>query len=212
MLCAQPDTQSYVAQASATGSVPGLGQHVPVTAYQGNAAGLGWQMISGRWYHAPGEAVINAAYPTAASLSVGQTIRTTVSGKPVTVQITGEAFVPGPASALFIGWQTLTGNGIILAADRYIAMARPGVSGQAYQAALTKAFGPGYKALSFVPGQNGGVGGFALVDTSIIRLLTLLVAVLAGLAVLNTVLMSTPRTRARPGRGQGARDDPPPDH
>jgi putative ABC transport system permease protein len=191
MLGAQPDTQSYVAQVSATGSVPGLGQHVPITAYQGNAARLGWQMVSGRWYHAPGEAVINAAYPTAASLSLGQTIRMTVSGTPVTVRITGQAFVPGPASALFIGWQTLSGNGISLAADRYIAVARPGVSGQAYQAALDKALGTGYKALSFVPGQNGGVGGFALVDTSLIRLLTLLVAVLAGLGVLNTVLMST---------------------
>ena len=34
----------------------------------------------------------------------------TVSGKPVTVRITGEAFVPGPAGAPFTDRQTLSSN------------------------------------------------------------------------------------------------------
>jgi putative ABC transport system permease protein len=41
------------------------------------------------------------------------------------------------------------------------------------------------------PGQSGSVGLYGDVDTSLIRLLTILVAVLAGLGVLSAVLMAT---------------------
>ena len=52
----------------------------------------------------------------------------TVSGKPVTVRITGEAFVPGPAGALFTDWQTLSGKATSLAVSRHITTSRPRVS------------------------------------------------------------------------------------
>jgi putative ABC transport system permease protein len=41
------------------------------------------------------------------------------------------------------------------------------------------------------PGQSGSVGLFGDIDTSLIQLLTILVAVLAGLGVLNATLMLT---------------------
>ena len=89
-LRAQPATQSYVAEASTTASVPGVGTHVPVTAYPGDAAGLGWDITSGTWYTGPGQVVVNTAHPGTAGLAVGQAIHMTVGGKTITARITGE--------------------------------------------------------------------------------------------------------------------------
>jgi putative ABC transport system permease protein len=197
-LRAQPDTLSYVAQADTIASVPGLGTHVPITVYRGNTAGLGWDMVSGAWYHGPGQAVVNTADPATASMSVGQTLHLTAGGTTVAVRITGEAFVPltggGPGStsgALFTSSQTLGSAAVGLAVGEYDAISRPGINPGAYQAALHRALGPGFVVVMVVPGEGGGTGFFGLVDTSLIRLLTILVAVLAGLGVLNAVLMLT---------------------
>ncbi len=197
-LRAQPGTLSFVAQANTTASVPGLGSHVPIIVYRGNAAGLGWDMISGTWYRGPGQAVVNTADPATASLSVGQTLHLTVGGTTIAVRIVGEAFVPltggGPGSAsgaLFTSSQTLGSAASRVAISEYEAISRPGINPWAYQSALHRALGPGFVVVQVVPGEDGGTGFFGLVDTSLIRLLTILVAVLAGLGVLNAVLMLT---------------------
>jgi putative ABC transport system permease protein len=171
-------------------SVPGVGQHVPITAFQGNAAGLGLDMISGTWYHGPGQVVVNLAYPATASLVVGQTIPIIVGGTTVTAQITGTVYTPDLVGALITSWQTLRGAAG-LAINQYIVAMRPGVNSDTYAEGLQRALGRGYIVTTPVLGQGGGVGLFADVDTSLIRLLTVLVAALAGLGVLNTVLMLT---------------------
>ena len=51
--------------------------------------------------------------------------------------------------------------------------------------------GHGYTVTNIEPGQSGSVGLYGDVDTSLIQLLTLLVAALAALGVLNAVLMAT---------------------
>ena len=94
-LRAQPGTLSYVAMADpATASVPGVGSHVPITAYRGDATGLGWDIVSGTWYTGPGQVVVNTARPGTARLAIGQTIRMTVGGTTVTARITGEVYAP----------------------------------------------------------------------------------------------------------------------
>jgi putative ABC transport system permease protein len=62
---------------------------------------------------------------------------------------------------------------------------------QAYITALDRALGPGY--LAYIP---AGPSVAAQVDTPLCRVLALLIAVLAGLGVLNSVLMAT-RERVR---------------
>ncbi len=65
-----------------------------------------------------------------------------------------------------------------------------GTGQQKYQAALSRAPGRGFTVIVAGVGIQG-VGLYGLVDTSLIRLLTILVAVLADLGVLNSVLMLT---------------------
>ncbi len=198
-MAAQSGTLSYAAEATTppslrpnprawAASVPGAGRHLPITAFQGNAARLGWEFTSGHWYARPGQVVINTAYPGTASLTAGKLIRITVGGTTVTAMITGTVDNPGIVGELLTSWQTLHGAAG-LKVNQYIVALRPGVRPPAYAAALGRALGRDYVVTTIQPGQSGSVGLYGDVDTSLIRLLTILVAVLAGLGVLNAVLM-----------------------
>jgi putative ABC transport system permease protein len=203
-LAAQPGTASYAAMATTptlpsgqatsdswAASVPGVGQRVPITAFQGNAARLGWDITSGHWYTGPGQVVVNTAYPATAHLTTGQAIHITVGGTTATATITGTVYAPGDAvGALLTSWQTLHGAAG-LAVSQYTVALRPGVKPPAYAAALGRKLGHGYDVEVITPGQSGSVGLYGDIDTPLIRLLTVLVAVLAGLGVLNATLMLT---------------------
>lgn len=160
---------------------------VSVTAYDGDSAWLGWPMVSGSWYHQAGEVDVDAAFLTTTGLSIGDTIPMTVDGRVTTVRIVGEVFALAPP-LLLTSWQTLGGAAAGLTAGQYDIDLRPGASPPAYVTALNRDLGPSYSV--FGPQSGGFAGPFGLADLSLIRLLTLMLAVLAGLGVLNSLLMA----------------------
>ena len=199
-LAAQPGTASYAAVSTSPfppatsrswdASVPGVGQSVPIAAFRGDAAQLGWDITSGHWYTGPGQVVVNTAYPGTAGLTIGRVLHITVDGTTATATITGTVYSPGVFGTLLTSSQTLRGaTGLV--DNLYVAALRPGVKPPAYAAALGAKLGHGYDVEVVTPGQSGSVGLYGDIDTSLIRLLTILVAVLAGLGVLNATLMLT---------------------
>jgi putative ABC transport system permease protein len=162
------------------------GVPVAVYAYDGDSSWLGWNLIAGRWYHGPHQVDASSALLAATGLKVGGTITLTVNRKPVTVRIAGEVFTPTPLPTLFTSWQTLGGAQAGLAVSHYDIAVKPGTSTGGYISALSRALGTGY--IAYTP---SGPSVAAEVDTSLFRLLALLVAALAGLGVLNSVLMAT---------------------
>jgi len=202
-LRAQPGTLRYVAEtdlrpalpipnaprlgSSVTVGVAGRpGLPVMVHAYGGDSSWLGWNLITGRWYHGPHEVDASEGFLAATGQAVGNSITVTVNGKPVTVRIAGEVFTPGGGPVLFTSWQALGGAAAGLAASHYDIALKPGTSAGSYISALTRALGPGY--IAYTP---AGPSIAAEIDTSFFHLLALLVAALAGLGVLNSVLMAT---------------------
>jgi putative ABC transport system permease protein len=129
---------------------------------------------------------VSQDFLAATGRSVGDTLSLTVNGKLVTARIVGEIFTPGGGSTLFASWQTLGGAAAGLAVSHYDIALTPGASIQAYIDALDRTLGPGYQV--YIP---AGPSVAAQVDTSLFRVLALLVAVLAGLGILNSVLMAT---------------------
>jgi putative ABC transport system permease protein len=206
-LRSQPGTLLYAPAGSVQATVPGVGSAVSVTAYNGNVSRLGWDLTAGHWYTGPGQVVVNtaraspagltaghgvfnAAKANTARLTVGQTIGMTVGGKTFSARIVGKVYAPPRAlwGTLFTSWQTLSGaRG--LAADYYEVGLAPGTNQQRYQDALSRTLGPSFTNTAISFGVNGEIGTYAAVDTSLIRLLTILVAVLAGLGVLSCVLI-----------------------
>lgn len=184
---AQPGTLRYVAIGQTELSAAGLTQHVQAQGSKGDAAWLGYPLISGRWYRGDGQVVVNTAYLTQSGLSVGDRTQISGVGRSVTARIVGEVFVPGSNPALMTDWQTLLsvapGTGI----EQYDVGLRPGVSPAAYVRAINgpRAAQAGYLAAGPESGQ------FYLIADSLIAMLTLMMAVVAGLGVLNTVLLGT---------------------
>lgn len=65
-----------------------------VYAYDGDSSWLGWNLISGRWYHGPGEVDASSGFLAGTGRKVGDRVALTAGGEPVTVRIAGEAFIP----------------------------------------------------------------------------------------------------------------------
>ncbi len=180
----QPGTLRYVAQAGQMISVAGLSPQVALTAFQGNASWTGYAMISGHWYTGPGQAVVGTGFLNDTGKSVGDTVTIGSGSRLVPVKIVGQVFdTHNNGAAMLTDWQTL-------------ARAEPGVTPSVYDVALR----PGFSATSYVHalrlGSPYGVnltgrdGGLPVV-IGLIGTLTLLLAIVAGLGVLNTVVLHT---------------------
>jgi putative ABC transport system permease protein len=181
----QPGTLHYVAEADVQASVAGLAQPVPVTAFGGSAAWTGYPMISGRWYHGPGQADVSTGLLTATGTAIGDTISISYAGTQIPVRIVGEVLDgenSGPA--LVTSTQTL-GRSHQPPVEQYDVGLRPGTSAASYAQSLNTRLGPGY----FVR-PNDSQRGLPVI-LGLITALTLLLAVVAALGVLNTVVLHT---------------------
>jgi putative ABC transport system permease protein len=171
--------------------VAGLTDAVSTEAFRGNAAWTGYDIISGRWYQAPGEVVVNTGFLTQTGKSVGDTVTLTVGGKQITARIVGEVFDPQGRGqpAMLTSWQTLGGARAGLAVQQYDVGLQPGTDPNAYVDAVNHALFPDFFASATANDP------FDLTLAALIGTLTLLIAVAAGLGVLNTVVLGT-RDRA----------------
>jgi putative ABC transport system permease protein len=86
---------------------------------------------------------------------------------------------------LFASWQTLGGAAAGLTVSQYDIDVRPGADVNAYTASLSRSLGSAYQV------GTSGSGEFFAIATTLIGMLTLMIAVVAALGVLNTVLLST---------------------
>jgi len=182
-----PGTLRYVGvNAGHTISVAGLSQQVALTAFDGDARWTGYAMISGHWYTGPGQVDVPTGFLTATGKTVGETVTMTFGGRQVTARIVGQVFDTGNNGlTIYTDRRTLGG----LAPDQYDIGLRPGVFAVAYAQALSSKLGPAY----FVS-LNGSLGGHDqgfLIVLTLIGTLTLLLAIVAALGVLNTVVLNT---------------------
>lgn len=185
-LRAQPGTLRYVAEADERVSVVGLTGQVDLTAFRGDARWTGYDLISGRWYNRAGEAVVPTNFLTVTGTSVGDTVTISDAGGLIAVRIVGEIFdTSNQGLDMLTGWRTVATADPRLVPATYDVGLRPGTDPQQYARALGHALGSG-SAVSLNTNDP-----FFLTLTALIALLTLLLAVVAGLGVLNTVLLHT---------------------
>ena len=179
--------------------VVGFERDVPAEVLDGPSAWMGYALISGHWFDAPGQVDVNTVFLTDSGLSVGDTVTvytgTVAAGaKPVTVRIVGEIFNPSSNPRMFASAQTMPGAATVDNFWQWNVGLKPGASVAAYTQAANdkigaKATANGSSVFLAVPSQGGGK--FYSIASSLIGLLSLMVAIAAGLGVLNTVLMTT---------------------
>lgn len=184
-LRAEPGTLRYVAEAVQQADVSGLAHQIPVHAFRGDATWTGYDLISGRWYRGPGEVEVPTYFLTVTGKAVGDTVTITVGGAQVPVRIVGEVFdTENRGLAMLTDWPTLARAVPGLAPQWYDVALRPGTNAQAYANALGR-LGPGFDV------SLNANDPFFLTLVAMIGVLTLMLALVAGLGVLNTVVLST---------------------
>jgi putative ABC transport system permease protein len=187
-LRAQPGTLHAVAHYENEVKVAGIADSVNAQAFGGDASWTGFGIIAGHWYDAPGEVDVNTAFLTASGLAVGDTVTVDTGTSQVTVRIAGEVFHPSDQPTLYGGAGTLPGLATPANLQDYEVALRPGVTAGAYVQAVNRALGS--RSPWQATTEHGG-GQFYAIASDLVGLLALMVAVAAGLGVLNTVLMTT---------------------
>jgi putative ABC transport system permease protein len=185
---AQPGTLHDVAVYQNDVKVPGIAGNVSAWAFGGDSSWTGYGIIAGHWYDAPGQVDVNTAFLTQSGLAVGDTATVNTGTAQVTVRIAGEVFQPSSEPRLLGSARTLPGVAVPSNLSMYYVGLRPGTSAASYVQAVNSGLGSQspWAATSF---RNGGQ--FYKIASDLVTLLALMVAVAAGLGVLNTVLMTT---------------------
>jgi putative ABC transport system permease protein len=187
-LRAQPGTLHDVAVYQNGVTVPGVSGQVNAFVFGGDSSWTGFGIIAGRWYDAPGQVDVNTAFLTQSGLTVGDTATVNTGTAQVTVRIAGEVFEPDNQPRLYAGAQTLPGVATGTNLVSYYVGLRAGTTATGYVQAVNAALGPNspWQATDHRDG-----GQFYIIAGELVALLALMVAVAAGLGVLNTVLMTT---------------------
>jgi putative ABC transport system permease protein len=127
---------------------------------------------------------VNTLFLTDTGTKVGGTYTLSSGGHRVTVTIAGEVFQPGNQPAMYMSAATLRAVDPASGTSHYDVALRPGTNPQAYANALSAALGGSYEV-----GTNGGGGGQLFAVVTLVGMLTLLITIVAGLGVLNTVAL-----------------------
>jgi putative ABC transport system permease protein len=191
-LTANPDIAHWVPETDAQVGVAGLSQQARVTAFDGNASWTGYPMIKGSWYSGTGSVDVNTAFLTDTGASVGSTITLTAGGHSEKVRIAGEAFSNDTSDpSVFMSGSDLARIDPGQAPTQYYAGVNPGTDPQAVANALTAKLDPSGRGpaavagIQVTPNDNGQL----IAVVTLIALLTILLVVVAGLGVLNTVVL-----------------------
>jgi putative ABC transport system permease protein len=188
VLRAQPGTAHQTTVYENGVKVPGVTGNVNAWAFSGDSSWIGYGVISGHWYDAPGQVDVNTAFLTDSGLAVGDTATIDTGTSQVTVHIVGEVFHPSNDPTLYGSTQTLPGLGTAQNLQQWDVGLRSGTNADAYVQTVNTSLGANYPWGATT--QKDG-GKFYSIAIGLVGLLALMVAVAAGLGVLNTVLMTT---------------------
>lgn len=183
VIAATPGTGQYYGRGPADIPVDGLREPARGIITTGDARWAGYEMLAGRWYAKPGEAVVTTGFLTATGKHIGDTITGAGHG-PLT--LVGEVFDGSANNHLYTDAGTI--SGVIAGADPifewYIKL-KPGTNAGAYLDALRS------KNVQAETTRTEGPDGTLIVLDSLTALLTALLVSVAGLGVLNAVVLES---------------------
>jgi putative ABC transport system permease protein len=191
-IAATPGTLHYLSETDDNLSLPGLGDvdgGAQVTAYgDGDPSWSGLVLISGGWYSQSAstpEIDVNTLFLTDTNTAVGDTYTLVDGSHRVTAKIAGEVFQPGNDVDIYMSPAALTAlDPTVTGPGTYDIALKPGVNADAYASGLETTLGGDYNVNAF---SGGGKALLAVV--TLVAMLTLLIIVVAGLGVLNTVAL-----------------------
>ena len=137
-LDAEAGTAHWLGYAETDVVVPGLtGGTSSLVEYTEDPGWVGYELVSGRWFTRPGEAVVPTELLRSTDREIGDSLTLTRDGTPVTLTIVGEVFDPGNNDGLVL---TQAGAGTTLTA--WLVSVADGTDPGEYADALQHGAGP----------------------------------------------------------------------
>ncbi|WP_330302803.1 MULTISPECIES: FtsX-like permease family protein [unclassified Streptomyces] len=191
----QPGTGKYYGIATTQATVSGAAGSLSVFAFTGDASWGGYEMVSGRWFATSGEAVVPTPFLTATGTKVGDTVVLNDHGSAVTVRIVGEVLdTHNQGMEVFTERATLTAAEPGLRVESHHIAVKAGTDVPAYIHKLNAQLRP-LGVTAEARRTADGSGTVAILD-ALTAMLTLMLVSVAGLGVLNGVVLDT-RERVR---------------
>jgi putative ABC transport system permease protein len=188
-IAAQPGTEKFYGTTDESLAVSGLAKTIDVVAYQGDSSWATHQMIRGRWFTANGEAVLSSLAMRSAGVAVGDEITVSNDGRSTKLRVVGEVFdLHDQGLGVFTEASTFTAIGLDAAPDTFNVALKSGTLVANYLDGLDS-------ALVSIGGDAGPnlENKSDVIETmdALIATLTLMLVAVAGLGVLNVVVLET---------------------
>ncbi|WP_432039825.1 FtsX-like permease family protein [Streptomyces cucumeris] len=178
--------ESYYGKLQTEVTVAGVSGSVQACLYEGDARAGSYAMLSGHWITGRGQVVVPTRFLERTSTTIGDTVRITYEKETVDLRIVGESF-------------DTSGDELEIHADMadfpsaepstFLVEVKRGVPAEEYARRLAAAVRPlGGDATTVPPAEQKGV---ILIMDAMAVLLTLMLVCVAGLGVLNSVLLDT---------------------
>jgi putative ABC transport system permease protein len=183
---AQSGTASYYGMGQQDATVAGVSGAVRATLYQGDSRRGGYAMISGHWLDGAGQVVVPGQFLETTGTEIGDTVRVTVGKETAVLRIVGESF---GSSDDVLEIQVNSADFPATRPQVFLVDVKPGVSAVAYAEKLAARIEPlGADARANTPSEQDS---FVLILNTMAALLTLMLVSVAGLGVLNSVVLDT---------------------
>jgi putative ABC transport system permease protein len=193
IISADRQTAHVVGERIQNVTVPGVANPVPARLFRGDASHLGFLLVKGRWFDAPGEVVAPRALMRDAHLGLGDHFTITVGRRAVGVVLVGEVYdFTNLGYSLFLDWSTVSPVEPDATPTIYLINVAPRSNVDAYVRRLAAA----QPDRLDVQNNDTTVVGTGLDFNSVLLILAAVVSVIGAAGVFNTLLLNT-RERVR---------------
>ncbi|TGB14654.1 FtsX-like permease family protein [Streptomyces sp. MZ04] len=182
----QAGTGSYYGTSQTEAAVAGISGSVQISLYEGDARSGRYEMISGHWLTGTGQVVVPTRFLERTSTKIGDKVRVTLERETADLRIVGESF---DTSGSELEIHADMANFASAEPSSFLVEVKSGVSADEYAHKLAAVVRPlGGDATTNAPSGQEGV---ILVMSAMAVLLTLMLVSVAGLGVLNSVVLDT---------------------
>ncbi|MDQ6721170.1 MAG: FtsX-like permease family protein [Candidatus Dormibacteraeota bacterium] len=188
LLSAQTETSRVVGVDGENVAVPGIGDPVNSRVFRGDSGRLGYMVIAGRWFTAPGEVLAPKGLLHDAHLKIGDSFTGTVHGQALQLRVVGEVYdISNLGHELFMDLATLPSNIPNTTPGTYYVTLRPGSDVNAYIKRIALAQPD---LLDVHPSDTSIIGPVKIIDSVLLVIAAVLVLIGIG-GVFNTLLLNT---------------------
>jgi len=185
----QSGTRRYFTTTEVQVTVSGLSDETQAIGFDGDSSWGSYQVLNGRWFSGTGEAVVPTAFLAATGLRVGDPLTLTNDGHTVQLRIVGEVLdLSNDGRRVMTTAASLSGLAATPGPVDYHIQVQPGTTMASYVDSLNATLRP----LNAEAEVNvGEISSIVVAMDTLTGTLTLLLVAVAGLGVLNTVVLDT---------------------